>query len=157
MSLQLYYLNISPPARAVLLAIRNLGLEVDLKVVNLLSQEHLTPEFLKLNPAHQIPVLVDGDFVMSESRAIMTYLVNSRKPGSDLYPLDPKKRALVDQRLYFDATIVFERNCAVVVSLYIWNRDIDRNLIPNQLSSARFSSKTQQPFHKGTLTGFSSR
>ena len=107
---------ISPPARAVLLAVRNLGLDVELVNVNLFSGEHLTPEFIKLNPTHQIPVLTDGDFVVSESRAIMAYLANSRKPGSSLYPTDPKKRAIIDQRMYFDATTVFPRNCAIAVS-----------------------------------------
>ena len=116
MSLKLHYMAISPPARAVLLAIRNLGVEVELAIVDLMKQEHLTPEFIKINPRHQIPVLIDGNFALTESRAIMTYLANSRKPNSSLYPSDPKKRALVDQRLYFDATVVFERNCAAIVS-----------------------------------------
>lgn len=118
MSLKLYHLEISPPARAALLAVRNLDLNVDIVTVDLIGQEHLTPEFIKLNPTHQIPVLVDGDFVVAESRAIMAYLANSKKPQSDLYPSDPKKRALVDQRLYFDATVVFPRNCDVIVSQF---------------------------------------
>lgn len=117
MGLQLYYINSSPPARAVLLTIRNLGIDVEIKSVDLRRNEHLTPEFIKLNPRHTIPIIVDGDFVLSESRAIMAYLVNSRKPGSDLYPTDAKKRALVDERLYFDGTAVFPWNCAAVVSL----------------------------------------
>lgn len=107
---------ISPPSRAALLAIRNLGLEVEIKNVNLLKGEHLTPEFLKLNALHRVPVLVDGDFILSESRAIMTYLANSRKPGSNLYPADAKTRALIDQRLYYDATVVFEANGDAIVS-----------------------------------------
>lgn len=84
--------------------------------MSLLTGEHLTPKFLKLNPVHQVPVLVDEDFVLTESRSIMSYLVNSRKPGSDLYPRNPRKRAVIDQRMYFDATNVFERNGAAIVS-----------------------------------------
>lgn len=117
MSVVLYYTQISPPARACLLTIRNLNLNVDIINVDLFAGEHMRDEFLKLNPLHQVPVLVDDDFVMSESRAIMCYLVNSKKPGDSLYPNDPKIRAKIDQRLYYDTTVVFENNAEVIVSL----------------------------------------
>lgn len=114
--MKLYYLAVSPPARAVLLGIRNLGLKVELIKLDLFKQEHLRKEFLKLNPTHQIPVLVDDDgFVLCESRAILGYLVNRFRPNNELYPEDARKRALIDQRLYYD-TVVFERNASAIVS-----------------------------------------
>lgn len=116
MTLKLYYIDFSPPARAALLAIRNVGVDVELVHIKLTEDEHLKPEFVKLNPRHQIPVLTDGDYVLCESRAIMAYLVNKYKPGSDLYPTDAQERGLVDERMYFDATVVFPRNCDVIVS-----------------------------------------
>lgn len=110
-------MTISPPSRAALLTIRNLNLDVEVKNVNLLAGEHLSPEFLKLNPVHQVPVLVEDDgFVLTQSRAIMIYLVNSRRLGSALYPQESRKRAVIDQRLYYDATVVFERNGDAIVS-----------------------------------------
>jgi hypothetical protein len=58
---------------------------------------------LQLNPQHNIPVIVDGDFVMNESRAMAAYLVNAYGKNNDkLYPIDPKVRAVIDQRLNFD-------------------------------------------------------
>jgi len=112
--LQLYYNLGSPPSRAVLQTIRVLGLDVEVKHVDLFKQEHLLPDFVKLNPLHQVPLLVDGDVIIAESRAIQAYLVNSRQPGSDWYPSDPVARALVDQRLYFDATNFFENIISIL-------------------------------------------
>lgn len=118
MPITLYFTEGSPPARACLLLLRQLKLEVDIKTVDLFNKEQHSEEFSKLNPAKKVPVLVDGDFVLAESRAILAYLVNSKKAGSDLYPSDPKARALVDQRLYYDATNVFEKLATLVVSLW---------------------------------------
>lgn len=115
----LYFTAGSPPARAVLLLARYLKVDVELKQVDLRAGEQKTESFAKLNPQGKVPVLVDGDFVLSESRAILAYLVNSRKPGSDLYPTDPKARALVDHRLYYDATSIFDKLIALVVSFFL--------------------------------------
>lgn len=62
---------------------------------------------------------MDDDFVVCESRAILAYLVSQFEPESDLLPKDPRKRANVDQRLYYDATVVFEKVIALIVSLSI--------------------------------------
>ncbi|XP_052116170.1 glutathione S-transferase 2 isoform X2 [Arachis duranensis] len=51
------------------------------------------PEFLKLNPLALIPVLVDGDFVLAESLAIIMYL-DDKYPQYPLLPHDIPKRAL---------------------------------------------------------------
>lgn len=112
----LYFAGGSPPARACLLLAKYLKLDVEIKEVDLVSGEQHGEEFKKLNPLAKVPVLIDGDFVLGESRAIMAYLVATRKAGSDLYPTDPKLRALVDQRLYYDATNVFIKLALLVVS-----------------------------------------
>jgi glutathione S-transferase len=53
-------------------------------------------ELLAVNPNGKVPVLVDDDFILWESRAINAYLA-SRHPEGNLYPPDPRQRALVDQ------------------------------------------------------------
>lgn len=96
--------------------LRMLDINASIKQVDLGAGQQHDEDFLKLNPRHQIPVLVDDDFVVAESRAIMAYLVNAKRPGSPLYPVNSKARAIVDQRLYFDATILFEQNAMAIVS-----------------------------------------
>lgn len=79
MTLTLYYTELSPPVRASLLTIKALGLNVDLKPVNLMTGEHLTPEYLQKNPFHTVPTLEDGEFTIWDSHAINSYLVGKRK------------------------------------------------------------------------------
>ncbi|CAO1321650.1 unnamed protein product [Diamesa serratosioi] len=112
--LTFYHAIGSPPSRACLMLIRTMELDVNLKILNLSTGEQNSEEFLKINPLHNVPVLVDDEFVLTESRAILAYLVNSRKPGSSLYPTEPKARALVDMRLYYDATVVFESVAQII-------------------------------------------
>lgn len=55
-----------------------------------------TPEFLHLNPAAQVPVVLDGDLVLRESNAILRYLC--LKHGAEaLYPSAPALRVRVEQ------------------------------------------------------------
>jgi glutathione S-transferase len=65
--------------------------------------ENRTPEFLKLNPAGKIPVLVDGDLVLSESVAIVLYLAD-KYPEKQLLPTDLRERGDAYRWLLFAAT-----------------------------------------------------
>ncbi|XP_063371562.1 glutathione S-transferase 1-1-like [Cydia fagiglandana] len=105
----LYYVPGSAPCRAVLLAAKALNVNLNLKLVDLHHGEQLKPEYLKLNPQHTVPTLVDDGLSLWESRAIITYLANKYGKGSTLYPEEPRARALVDQRLYFDIGTLYQR------------------------------------------------
>lgn len=98
----LYYMPLSSPCRAILLTAKAIGLDLELKSTNLLAGEHLTPQYLKMNPQHTIPTLDDNGLYLNESRAIIAYLVDSYAKDDSLYPKDTKKRALVHQKLDFD-------------------------------------------------------
>ena len=97
MPLTFYDLPMSQPARAVLALLTLTKIPHEKVQVKLNKQEHKTGEFLKINPIGTIPAIDDDGFHLGESEAIMKYLINSRKAGEEYYPLDPKKRALVDR------------------------------------------------------------
>jgi len=101
-SIDVYGLQLSAPVRIVQMTCELLGVEYNFHKVDLMAGEHMKPEFLAINPQHNIPAIVDGDFKMNESRAIAMYLFNKYGKDDSLYPKDAETRARVDQRLYFD-------------------------------------------------------
>ncbi|XP_058453689.1 glutathione S-transferase 1-1-like [Malaya genurostris] len=115
--LTLYHFPISPPSRSALLVIRNLELDVEIKIINLMAGDHMKEDFLKINPQHTVPTIVDGDYVLWESKAIVTYLVEQYNPESSLYPMDPKQRGIVNQRLYFDSTVLYARVLSAIIPI----------------------------------------
>jgi glutathione S-transferase len=61
------------------------------------------PEFLRLNPNGQVPVIVEDEtFVLWESGAVMRYF--AEVANSDLWPKPVRERGLVDQWLTWQAT-----------------------------------------------------
>jgi len=101
-SIDVYGLQPSAPVRIVQMTAEVLGVDYNFKKVDLMKGENMTPEFLKINPQHNIPAVVDGDLCMNESRAIASYLVNKYGKDDKLYPKDPETRYRVDKVLYFD-------------------------------------------------------
>jgi glutathione S-transferase len=71
--------------------------------VNLLEGEHKRPEFLKINPAGKVPVLIDGDRVIPESAAIVLYLAD-KYPEKALLPADLGERAQAYRWMLFAVT-----------------------------------------------------
>jgi glutathione S-transferase len=62
-----------------------------------------TPAFRALNPNAQVPVIVDGDFVLWESNSICRYLAG-KHGRTDLLPTEPGARARVEQWMDWQAT-----------------------------------------------------
>jgi glutathione S-transferase len=79
-------------ARAML---KLLGLEYESVVVDLANNAHKSPEFLALNAFGQVPVLVDGDVVIRDSAAILTYLASKYDTSGYWLPKDPALAAEV--------------------------------------------------------------
>jgi len=67
------------------LLLEEIGVPFELCYVDRAKSAHKAPEYLKLNPNGQIPVLVDGDLVLYETAAICLYLVD-KYPQAGLAP-----------------------------------------------------------------------
>jgi glutathione S-transferase len=99
---RLYNAGLSPNCLRVRAVANELGIALELMEVDLRDAEARRSALLALNPNAKVPVLVDGGFVLWESRAINGYLA-SLKPEAGLYPADAKRRATVDQWSYWQA------------------------------------------------------
>lgn len=80
--------------------------------------ENRTPEYKKINPTGKVPALIDGDFCVWDSHAIAIYLVEKYARDDSLYPKDLKQRTLVNTRLFFDASQLFQRLYEILIPLY---------------------------------------
>ena len=93
------------PTRSLraLWALKELDVDFEFVPVNLPAGEQKHPDFLRLNPAGKVPVLVDGDIIIPESAAIVLYLADKyREKG--LLPSDIKQRAETYRWMMFAVT-----------------------------------------------------
>ncbi|XP_063621634.1 glutathione S-transferase 1-like [Cydia splendana] len=116
---KLYKFEVSPPARSCIIACELFNIPVELVEVNYAEGEHLKPEYLKKNPLHTVPVLEDGSVVVNDSHAILMYLADVYGKQESFYPKDPKQRALVNQKLFFNSTILFMRLKNIAYPLFV--------------------------------------
>jgi glutathione S-transferase len=80
---------VSPYVRKVLACMNLKGLAYE---VDPITPFFGNDEFRRLSPLCRIPVLIDGDFSVSDSSVICAYL-DDAYPGRALFPGDPKERA----------------------------------------------------------------
>ena len=95
----------TPPTRAlrVIWLLNELGLEYEMVPVDLLGGEHRKYDFLTLNPAAKVPVLVDGDLVITESAAIQLYLAE-KHPEAGYIPATVEDRSQMYRWIFFLVT-----------------------------------------------------
>lgn len=91
----LYNMPLALNCYKVRLLLSLLSIEYQSKSIDLLQNEHKSPEFLELNPFGQLPVLTAGDIVLRDSQAILVWL--ARKYGNENWmPRDPDQEAIVN-------------------------------------------------------------
>ena len=94
--MKLYQFPFSPNCQKVIAVAHEVGVSLELATVDLFKGEARTPAMLAKNPNGKLPILEDGDFVLWESTAMLSYLAG--KVGrTDLAPTAPRERAEVER------------------------------------------------------------
>lgn len=105
MSIVLYHHPYSRAATVVWM-LEELGVEHELRFVDIMKGAHKQPEILALNPMGKLPVLTDGDTVVTETAAIGLYLADRYSAGK-LAPMmdDPARGAYLRWSLFAPSVI----------------------------------------------------
>ncbi|XP_073811549.1 glutathione S-transferase theta-3-like [Musca autumnalis] len=94
-----FYDLMSQPSRALWITLQMSKTAYEDCPVALRKLEHRSEEFKKINRFQKVPCIVDGDFHLGESIAILRYLSDKEEISEQLYPKDLQKRAHVDEFL----------------------------------------------------------
>ena len=84
--MKLYMHPVSMTSRPVRLFIAENHIPCEEQIVDLMTGEHLQPPYAGINPNKLVPLLEDGDLLLTESSAILKYL--AEKIESPAYPRD---------------------------------------------------------------------
>ena len=123
-TLKLHRHPLSGHSHRVQLALSLMGLPFEMTDVDLMKAAHKSPEFIKLNPFGQVPVLEDGDTVVFDSNAILVYLAAKFDPAGRWLPRDAKGQA--DVQAWFSVAagqIAFGPATARLVTVFGAQRD----------------------------------
>jgi glutathione S-transferase len=94
MALEIWWFSGSPFAWWVMLVAEAKGLAYEGHLLSVSKREHRTPEYLAMNPRGQVPLLRDGDFILSESLAIVAYL-DAMSPSNPLLGTTTRETARI--------------------------------------------------------------
>ncbi len=88
------------------MVLEEIGEPFEARRIDAMKGENRTPDYLRLHPRAHVPVLVQGDFVLTEAAAIMVHLADAH-PGKKLIPAaGTKDRARVHEWSGFLSTSI---------------------------------------------------
>jgi glutathione S-transferase len=95
--MKLYMHPASTVCRPIMLLCAEHDIKLEDELVDLMTGAHHKEPYVSLNPNRQVPLLVDGDFRLTESSAILKYI--AEKYDLAAYPKDLKKRAKINSAM----------------------------------------------------------
>ena len=87
MEIALYYAPVTC-ALAPYISLTEAGADFEVRPLNFRKQQHLEPEYRKINPKHKVPLLVVDGETLTESTAIQIWIARNF-PDANLLPKDP--------------------------------------------------------------------
>ncbi|MEM9071222.1 MAG: glutathione S-transferase family protein [Myxococcota bacterium] len=106
--MKFYDFSLSAHAHRPRALLQILGVPFETVWVDLAGGEHKKAPFLALNPLGQVPVLEDGDVVVRDSAAILTYLALRYDPARTWLPEDLVAQANVQSWLSVSVKELYE-------------------------------------------------
>lgn len=100
--MKLHGFAMSPNTRRVRLMLEECGEAYEFVDVDLMTAEHKSDAYRALNPTARVPTLVDGDFVLWESNAILEYLA-AKYPETKLGPTSPRETGEIARWMFMNA------------------------------------------------------
>ena len=105
MALTLYYHPYSRAATSLWM-LEEVGVDCELHYLDIMKGAHKAPEILELNPMGKLPILRDGDTVVTESAAIGLYLADRYAPGRLAPRLDDPARGTYYRWAFFAPSVI---------------------------------------------------
>jgi len=105
MAITLYHHPFSR-ASGVVWMLEEVGVPYELRFVDILKGGQKAPEILALNPMGKLPVLTDGDAVITEGAAIGIYLADKYAPGKLAPKLDAPERGTFLRWSFFAPSVI---------------------------------------------------
>jgi glutathione S-transferase len=150
MPITFYYGSGSPYAWRVWLALEHKKLAYDFRLMSFSAGDLKTPEFKRLNPRGMVPVIVDGDFVLAESNAIVEYLDEQYPATPPLLPGPTRQRARVRQWIG-DIDDSFSATLNHLTDAVIWTRPEDHDA--QKIAAARTAMLAELGVVAGRMGG----
>jgi glutathione S-transferase len=150
MGFTLYYASGSPYAWRVWLALEHKGIPYERKTLSFDAGDLRTSEFLALNPRHRVPVIIDGDFILYESAAILEYLDDRWPEEPRLFAVDIRQRAL-QRRMVREADQYFAEALERLVDAVLFTPPEQRS--QDRIAIACADLRKEFAFWDGAMTG----
>ena len=123
-AVRIHSFPLSGHAHRVVLFANLAGINHEIINVDLANGAHKEPAFLAKNPAGQVPMIEDGDAIISDSNAILVYL--ARKYAPAYIPNDPVGEAEVQKFLTLAAgELAFGPAAARLINVFNAPLDVD--------------------------------